>query len=970
MQKRKKEKTELLKEYLGIAREWLKETLKSRVFWMGVICLAFFAALSVRLYQIQILQGSDYYETYVSRTKRTIQTSAVRGNIYDRNGVALTQNRVVYNLTIRDLGVYAAKSGEYNEMLLRLIHLLKRFDVSIQSECPVIINEHGEYEFSGDEKAIRQFIRDIYGADKIEELAQKGEDVYSYDTQKVMERLLTLYNFNKDNWPGAETVSKEDALAICNIRYSMSATTYTKYRATTIAVDISDELAAAVLEAQEDLQGVEVEKSTVREYLDSVYFSNIIGYTAKPNADELEELQAEDGTYTATDLVGKSGLEKVYESYLAGTKGSDTVYLNNVGLILETISSTPGTNGDDIYLTIDHDLTVAAYHLLEQRLAAVLVDKLIEGDFTSDSSMLANDFKIPVKDAYFQMINNNILDFRHFGTDDATENEASINAAFEQYLSQVLDLLRAELTGDSAVARQDASEELQGYLEFIVSMLSSRSNSILVSSEINREDETYLAWTNKTISLQEYLRHAVSEGWIDSSKLSSENRYSSSEEVYQLLTEEILQRLAEDDDFAKLVYEALIDQGTVTGAQICMALIDQGVLAEESSVYESLKSGDSHTSFEYMKEKISNIEITPAQLALDPCSGSCIVVDEKTGELLALVSYPGYDLNHFSGSVDPEYWKKLTQDLSRPLYNRATQAKTAPGSTYKLVSATAGLMEGVITKDEAIDCIGVFDKVDHPMCWIYRESGGTHGPLTTTDALGKSCNFYFYEVGYRLSLNQDGEYDASLGIERLNEYSKLYGFGEKTGVEIEENVSTLTTEYPVTSAIGQGTNNFTPISLARYVTAVASSGKLYQFQLLNRVYDTDGNLVLEQEPTVERQIDIDSSIWDVLHQGMYNVTHGEGASAALFADSQVEIAGKSGTAQENKLRGSHGLFISYAPYDDPEIAMAVSIPNSYTSGNAALVSKELYNYYYGYITMDDILNNSYSSSSGSTTISD
>lgn len=961
----------MLKDYLELFREWLYGVLRSRIFALGVICMALMGILVVRLYDLQIQKGSGYYETYVARTKKEIQTPAVRGNIYDRNGNLLAGNEVVYNLTIKDLDVYDKKSGEYNEMLLRLIHLLNRFDVSIGAECPVIVNEHGEYEYMEvSESRIRRFIRDIYGTEYIDDKAEEGIDVYSFDTQTVMKKLLTTYGFNS-NWARFEEVGMQDALDICNIRYAMSATSYTRYRSTTIAVDISEELRTAVLEAQADMVGVEVEKSTMRVYQNPVYFSNILGYTAKPSTEELEVLKKEDDSYVATDIVGKSGLEKVYESYLSGTKGTDTVYLNQVGNILETLSSVPAVNGDDIYITLDTDMTVATYNLIEQRLAAIIVEKLTDADFTADDTMLADDFYIPVKDVYFQMINNNILDFRHFGADDATENEKSIQTAFDTYLDLVISNISQELTGESSIIRNDATDEMQEYYDFILSLLSSRSNMILMSSRINRESEMYLAWTEGTVSLRDYLRYAVSSGWIDSSKLLAEEKYSNADRVYELLVERVTGILEDDDDFAKLLYQMMLGNGFLSGNQICMALIDQGVLTEDEAVYESLHNGNASDAFSYMKEKLTQIEITPAQLALDPCSGSAVVVSEETGELLACVSYPGYDLNKFSGTVDPEYWAQINSDLSSPLYNRATQARTAPGSTYKMITAAAGLEEGIVGLNEYLICEGTYDKLDHPKCWIAREQeGGKHGSLNTVGGLAMSCNCYFYELGYRLSLNENGEYDASIGIEKLNEYAKLFGFGEKTGLELEENVSAVTTEYPVTSAIGQGTNNFTTVSLARYATAVATKGTLYDFILLDKVYDTNGKLVLDVNPTIHTELAFQESTWQALHEGMYEVTHGAGSAAAVFTDCEVNVAGKSGSAQENKLRANHGMFVSFAPYEDPEIVIAVSIPNGYTAGNAGLVSKEIYRYYYKYITLEDILANNYSSSSGSTTISD
>ncbi len=961
----------MLKDYLELFWEWLKRTLTSRVFALGAICMILMTVVIVRLYGLQIRNGAGYYETYVAKTKREIQTPAVRGNIYDRNGNLLAGNEVVYNLTIKDLDVYDKKSGEYNEMLLRLIHLLRRFDIAIEAECPVVVNEHDEYEYMEvSESRIKRFVRDIYGTEYIEKQAKQGIDVYSFDTQTVMKKLLTTYGFNS-NWKRSEEISMQDALDICNIRYAMSATSYTRYRSTTIAVNISEELRTAVLEAQADMVGVEVEKSTMRVYQNAVYFSNILGYTARPSTEELERLKEEDDSYVATDIVGKSGLEKVYESYLSGEKGIDTVYLNQVGNILETLSSKPSVNGNDIYITLDTDMTIAAYNLIEQRLAAIIVEKLINEDFEAEDTMIATEFYIPVKDVYFQMINNNVLDFRAFADEDAADNEKALQEAFETYCDLVISNIEDELTGSQTTVRQEAAEEMQEYYDFILSALSSRSNTILMSSRIDRESEMYLAWTEGTVSFQDYLKYAVTNGWIDSSKLLAEEKYSNADKVYELLVERIKNFLSEDDDFAKLLYQMMIDNGFISGNRICLALIDQGVLKEDESVYETLKNGNSDIAFEYIKNKLKEIEITPAQLALDPCSGSAVVVDEETGEIRACVSYPGYDLNKFSGSVDPEYWAQINSDLSSPLYNRATQVRTAPGSTYKMVTAAAGLEEGIVALDEYLPCEGTYGKLDHPMCWIAREqNGATHGWLNTVGGLAMSCNCYFYELGYRLSLNEEGEYDASLGIEKLNEYAQMFGFGQKTGIELEENVPTVTTEYPITSAIGQGTNNFTTVSLARYATAVASKGTLYDFKLLDKVCDTDGELIIDESPTVHSQLEFKDSTWQALHEGMYHVTHGDGSAAAVFTNCEVNIAGKSGSAQENKLRGNHGMFVSFSPYEDPEIVVAVSIPNGYTAGNAGLVSKEIHRYYYNYITLDDILANNYSSSSGSTTISD
>lgn len=957
----------MLKEYWDLFREWVRNTLRSRIFWLGIVCTFFLAVLVVRLFQLQILDGAAYYDSYVSRTKKEITTTATRGTIYDRNGVVLAGNEAVYNLTIKDTGEYTKSNGDFNEMLLRLIDIVKKHGGTIETELPVIIDENGQFAYSGKDSAIRQLIRDVYGTSYIEEKSKEGEDVYSYDAETVMNRLMTIsYNFTS-RWSRAEEISKEEALDICNIRYAMRLTTYAKYKSTTICTDISAELQSAVLENQEMLLGVEVEQSERRVYPDGVYFSNLLGYTGKPSTQELETLQESDPTYEATDMVGKDGLEQYYESELSGTKGTDTVYLNNVGQILDTIDSEPSVRGNDIYLTIDHDLQVAVYHIVEQRLADVLVGKLTIEDFEADDTTLASEFQIPVKDVYYQMFNNNILNRDHFSDKGASEAEREILSIFESESSLVLRHIMSELA-QGATAQSELTEDMQGYMEYVYTFL--KNTNVIMASIIDTSDETFVAWKDAEISFYEFLTYAVSQGWVDTSKLSSESAYSNSEEVISCILSYCEENLPHNSGFQKLVYKKLINNEQLLGNLVCLALIDQGILDTDSQTYSELQKGDEQTAFTFIREKIGNTELTPAQIALDPCSGSAIVTDTNTGELLALVSYPGYDLNKLSGTVDSEYWNQLINDLSEPLYDKATQVRMAPGSVYKLVTTTAGLEEGVIDSSEYINGIGTFDKLDHPRCWIARESGGTHGPLNTAQAISQSCNIYFYEVGYRLSLNENGEYDASLGLEMLRKYAEKYGFAEKSGVEIAENVSQISTEYPATSAIGQGTNNLTAISLARYVTALADDGTLYSFRLLDKIYDADGNLVEDADPEGEQIEGISQETFEVIRQGMYGVTHGTGTTANVFTGLQIDIAGKSGSVQENLSRANHAIFISYGPYDDPEIAVTVSIPHGYMAYNAAVVCRYIYQYYYGYIDMEDILDKSYNTLGESAAYSD
>ena len=144
-----------------------------------------------------------------------------------------------------------------------------------------------------------------------------------------------------------------------------------------------------------------------------------------------------------------------------------------------------------------------------------------------------------------------------------------------------------------------------------------------------------------------------------------------------------------------------------------------------------------------------------------------------------------------SGTLYVYLFRQLLEDLSSPLYNRATQTRTAPGSTFKLITSTAALMEGIVDTNTQIRCTGIFDKLNHPRCWIYRDQGLTHGLLNVSGAIKNSCNIFFYECGYRLSQDETGAYKPSLGLEKLNKYASLYGFDSTTGLEIVENQSKI-----------------------------------------------------------------------------------------------------------------------------------------------------------------------------------
>lgn len=426
----------------------------------------------------------------------------------------------------------------------------------------------------------------------------------------------------------------------------------------------------------------------------------------------------------------------------------------------------------------------------------------------------------------------------------------------------------------------------------------------------------------------------IGVGNINSDIIASEEEYLNKDEIYESLVSFIVNELQENSQFDELINKYLVLNDEILPDDIVRLLYEQQFLNPEDEDYENWNRG-LITTFDLLIKKIQKLEITPADLALDPCSGSAVVTDTATGKVLACVSYPGYDNNRLANQMDNKYYYKIYNNASLPLFNRATQQLSAPGSTFKPVTIIAGLEEGVIDESTMVECDGVFDKVDPPLkCWNHAGHGAVNG---VDSALKNSCNDYLCEVSYRLGMIDNDEFSDKQALNYIQEYAKMFDLDEKSGIELTESKPKITDNYAIPSAIGQGTNNFSTVQLGRYVTTLANEGTSFQLSLIDKI---DG---VETSPKVESQIEINKRSWERVHAGMELYTQ----STGIFDGFPISVAGKSGTAQEVKNRPDHGLFIGYAPADDPEIAVAVRIVNGYESGNAVECGKNIFEYYFG-----------------------
>ena len=954
-------------------KEWIMEIIKSRLFVTVIAFCVLFAILIQRVFYLQIVKGQYYLDNYKLQIRKTREVPGTRGNIYDRNGELLAYNELAYSVTIEDNGDYSSmtlkeKNKIINETVEEVIDIVESNGDTVISDFGIILNASGNYEFAAQNETSKlRFLADIYGYQTIDELTDKEENASADDIINYLcedER----YGYGIDQ----SSMEKSRILKMVNIRYAISLNSFQKYIPTTIASNVSDETVAEIMENSDRLQGVNIAEDSLRRYTDSKYFASLIGYTGKISQEEYNEKKESSKEYTLTDIVGKSGLEQTMDEELQGTKGKEIVYVDSVGNVIETEKKTDAVAGNDLYLTIDKNLQEATYQIIEEKLAGILVSR-IQNIMNYDPASAGDSSKIiiPIDDVYHALFANEVIDTKHFSSTDAKETEKKVEALVAEKKASCIAEVMSQLRDPAAASYKSLSKEMQAYMNYIADDLLMDQAGILSSDAIDTSDKTYIAWTkDETISLYEYLNYAISKNWINLSEIpqaeTEQEKYSDLNEIYGQILTYLEQTLPSDSTFEKLVYRYMIKANELKGKDICRILYEQNVIAFDEGQYQGLESGQIDP-YSFLVGKISSLEITPAQLALEPCSGSAVVTDVNTGEVLACVSYPGYDNNRLANTMDSAYYNKLANDLSSPFYNTATQERTAPGSTYKMLTSVAALTEGIITPSDGVVCEGIFEKVfPNPKCWI---SPGAHGWLDVTGALQHSCNIFYYEMGYELGVTEsedkngeDGKpaktYSSDLGIDKLTKYAEMFGLNEKSGLEISESKPQISDTDSVLSAIGQGTNNYTTSQLARYVTAVANRGKVFQLSLLDKTVDKKGNVVKDYQPELRNEItEVSDSTWNAMQQGMEDMVSTTGTFDSLRLEG-FQMAGKTGTAQQSETHPDHALFVGYAPSENPEIAVSVRIANGYNSSYTAEIGRDIVKYKYHLGDTEDIVTGS------------
>lgn len=398
-------------------------------------------------------------------------------------------------------------------------------------------------------------------------------------------------------------------------------------------------------------------------------------------------------------------------------------------------------------------------------------------------------------------------------------------------------------------------------------------------------------------------------------------------------------------DGAEKAFEAYLRPQT--GVQV-INRNQQGAVTESEWLSMPVVGNDVYLTLDWqMQEKVESVlaKGIPALKSEQTQGGAAVLIDVNSGEILSLASYPTYQLDSFVQQL-----QENSENPLRPYFNRAVQGAYAPGSTFKMVTAIAALEEEVITPEEKIVDKGVFRAYDdyQPQCWSWRQHQYTHGAVDMSKAIEVSCNYYFYQLGY------------DLGAQRINQYAKMFGLGRATGIELEhENLGILAgPDYAksigkpwnqgatLAIAIGQEANQFSPLQLANYIATLVNGGEHYAVHILNKVQNrASESPLLQIKPHVLDSLAIKEENLQAVKQGMLNLTT-QGAVARYFKGLDFLVGAKTGSAQVAKEEEANAVFVCFAPYDNPQVALALVVERGSNGGDLGAMAAEILSYYF------------------------
>ena len=915
------------------------EFCKNRLFIFLFGVTALFVVISVRLFSLQIIEGEEYQQDLTASIMRELTIPASRGNIYDRYGRPLATNEVAYSIKIDD----SIKTELLNENLLlqELVTSLENNGQPVADDLPISSGPSYTFLFQGNQEAERSWKESI-GLEK-NQLDYSAEETYQYLLEKfevnqtlspeIQRKILSL---------GTKIDDKNLMLAYLVVLLEQNQETLQD------DLPISQTQPYIFLFDDNESQEISWKKNSISMDEDQ------LGYTAEETMDYLIELF--DIPDNLPESLKRNLVSIRYSLYLQRYRKFQPVTVA-LDISAKTMAEIEEKQAWFPGITIDTDslrnYPAGKYmsHIIGyiRKVSDTDYDKWKEYGYTTSDIV----GKVGIEEV----------------------KELDLNGEDGEMLVEVDSLGRRintietkqPISGDDVYLTIDEHLQKTAY-----DALEKELAQVLIKKL------TTTSLRENPISLKQLFISMVNSNNISIPSLSVATE-GAQQQVFQTILDEkpdytITEDTAEENiyPYAKQIITEKIETDEITLTQMVLILYEQGIVTADEAYLDGIRNG-TITPLSAIIQELESGELKPSSTNLDPCTGSVVVTDVNTGEVLALVSYPSYDNNRLVNNFDNAYYNSLLNDPTTPLVNRAITQKKAPGSTLKMAVAIAGLESGAITTEDTIQDLGSFTKtgVPYARCWIYTSSGSTHGAVNVSEALEVSCNYFFYETAYRMGNAEEG--NSMESITTLNEYMAAFGLNDYSGIELGEyppnmaspqykeevikwqnpEATTSQTRWvdgdTIRAAIGQSVNNFAPSHMNKYIATLANGGTRYTMHLLNKVVASDGSVTEEITPTIENILEIKDENLEAVHEGMYLVTHGDrGTLRSLFRDFPINVAAKSGTAQENLNKSSHTWFVGFAPYENPQIAITVMIPFGEDSlSPAAVVAKEIFAEYFG-----------------------
>ncbi|MBR2061699.1 MAG: hypothetical protein IJ969_00085 [Anaerotignum sp.] len=904
---------------------------KNRIFVMLCGIIVLFAIIVVRLFSLQVIHGADYEESITASVSKKLPVPAPRGNIYDRYGRPLATNTAAYCVQVDGSVTLEFDREETQELAAALTEALWTKGETHTDSLP--ITKKAPYRFTFDGTEEEQQTRETRWKNSIG-LEKKQRDMTA---EECLQWLYETYEA-----PAAFTeAQKRTYVSLCmsDDRNLMALTLAMKL--TDFGEEITDELPLAK-EAPYSFQfnGNKNREKSWKESMgmdgEEIYFDSL---------QTLDYLRDYFGLPEGLpgDLI-RSTLGIRYSMYLQRYQQFQTV---NVATDIS-------------------DKTLAYVEENQDTFPCVIIDTISlreypQGKYFSHilgyiRQMTENDYALYQNDV--DADGNPIYSQTDIVGQDGMEKlfERELNGTDGQVLIEVDNQGRR-------MSVIDSTEPIPGKDLFLTldSELQKTAYDAL-ENELRKAVLNKLTTTGKnSVSTLELFQSMINVNHISAQDMLYAEEGTVQHTVYLRLKQVHPDFDPEQEDAAEVAKEFLqdaLEKGNVTVRELTLMMIEQEHLPVTAQEKADIEAGASPLSL--IIKKLSNGEMSPADTGLDPCTGSVFVTQVGTGEVLASVTYPSYDNNELVNTFNNSYYNDLLQDGNTPLVNRPLKQKKASGSTFKMITALAGLETETITPETLITDKGIFKDTGIPYarCWIYSNTGGTHKDLTVSHALEVSCNYFFYELAYRMGNVTTG--NSANSITTLNEYMAAFGLNNYTGLELDEygptmaspankeravktfnpDATTSQTRWTdgdtIRTAIGQSINSYTPAQITKYISTLANGGTLYKLHMVDHVQNPDGTLHSKVEETVENVITFKEENLQAVYHGMWLVSNGErGTLRGIFDDLPIDVAAKTGTAEEDKNRNSHTWFVCFAPYDDPQIAITVMIPFGENSGTPA-----------------------------------